>query len=247
MTFSSILSAIKNAASSRIRRGKSTEQASQPTPKVAPASRGLDFFREIFLKHGATYVPEGVNILGIVDEAKPGRYNDFTFAAVNGQLMDLGECTWEPGLHFAGKPMVPEGTAHLCRGWQPDVWMLGKHGVGILGWEHFALVNWGNVRPVRYYRDGNRNSLIDSDECQVVEGVIATNFHRGDNGTQKGFPDEIGAYSAGCPNVRYWNTHQMFMDAVRACPDFQLCGELYWRAGFLLLGVEDVDIARLRG
>lgn len=217
------------------------------SPKLEPAIHpleltGVDYLRSIFARWGMPWVDDGVNILGIVDESNPGLYNDRTFAAIDGVLYDLGECTWEPGIHYTVKPMVRDGCAHLCKGPQIGIWRRGVHAPGT-AFAHEALINWGAVKPVRYWRDGNKNSVQDIDEMEVITAVIATNFHRGDNYTNSG-KDQIGVYSAGCPNVRSWEVFDKFIDAIDRSPYVQ-ANKSAARFGALILDTGDVRLKNL--
>ena len=98
--------------------------------------------------------------------------------------------TVDPGLHYLLNPMNARGTAIMAEGYHRGIWTLGKHK------GYAALVQ---VKPAVFYRDYNKNRVLDYKTDRMETAIIGANLHRG-------HPDvavaKVGQYSAGCQVVQ---------------------------------------------
>jgi hypothetical protein len=95
--------------------------------------------------------------------------------------------TTNPGRYYLENPehwFSPEGVAVMAPGQYLDAYRVGLHRGSL------ALIQ---DRPVRYYRDGDKDAQPTPDPANLKEGVIALNIH----GPSQDSSD-IGAQSAGC-------------------------------------------------
>lgn len=77
-------------------------------------------------------------------------------------------CETEPGLPYLLKPMNAKGTAILAPGQYRRAWQRGLHR------GRPALVQ---ARPVRVYRDADRDAQVEVDPATLDEGVFGINIH----------------------------------------------------------------------
>lgn len=110
--------------------------------------------------------------------------------------------TTEPGEYYMRKKLGnPKGTAILVPGQYRGCWMIGKH-----NGKYDALVQ---CRPVKVYRDGNKDDIYDLNPETIKEGIFGINIHRSnENFTRK----TIDMYSAGCQVFSNPKDFRSFMD-----------------------------------
>lgn len=96
--------------------------------------------------------------------------------------------TSDPGVFYRENPLNVKGTAILCAGQHRGAWRFGLHRN-----KYEALVQH---KPVKVWRDSNRDSVLDLDVPFRVahEGLHGINFHRS---STKG-STKVGKWSAGC-------------------------------------------------
>lgn len=81
--------------------------------------------------------------------------------------------TTDPGVYYmVHKLLNSSGCGILARGQYRGVWILGKH-----AGRYEAFIQRGN--SVRYYRDRNRDNIMDFDPETIQEGYVGCNMHHG--------------------------------------------------------------------
>ena len=110
------------------------------------------------------------------------------------------QSTCDPGNRWMTEPMRRAGCAVMVAGVQyRGLWALGLHRGKIP-----ALVQVGSCK---YYRDNNRDKIMDLDPATIRDGVVGLNCHPAGADSQK-----IGLWSAGCQVV----ANQQEMDLLLA-------------------------------
>lgn len=110
-------------------------------------------------------------------------YKDHT-----GWIKKLYKITTEPGTYYMQKELGnPKGTAILVPGQYRGCWKIGKH-----NGQYNALVQ---QKPVKVYRDGNKDDIYDMYSQVIHEGLFGINIHRSNQGFTRATVD---MYSAGC-------------------------------------------------
>jgi hypothetical protein len=121
--------------------------------------------------------------------------------------MELFAATTDPSARELIKPSFPEaqrgGTAILVEGQYRGAYQLGTHGAGT--WRHQALVQ---VRPLKIYRDANRDEILNLNPAQITEGNYGINIHMAHPTVPL---KRISGYSAGCQVVQDPPEYQRFM------------------------------------
>lgn len=105
-----------------------------------------------------------------------------------GWIKKLYKITTEPGTYYMQKELGnPKGTAILVPGQYRGCWKIGKH-----NGKYDALVQ---QKPVKVYRDGNKDDIYDMYNEVIHEGLFGINIHRSNQGFTRATVD---MYSAGC-------------------------------------------------
>ena len=93
--------------------------------------------------------------------------------------------TTDPGLSSITNAISSKGCAILAPGQYRSCWKLGYH-----KGKYEAIVQY---KPVKVYRDNNKDKVYDFDSKTIEEGIFGINIHKaGDNSTI------VNGWSAGC-------------------------------------------------
>jgi hypothetical protein len=116
-----------------------------------------------------------LNLVGIRSDA----WSTNTFDDLVGYLTQDDHGAWisrlfaattDPGQHYLKTPTRVEGTAILVHGQY-----LNSHSIGRHKGQYEALVQ---VRPMRFWRDRDKDEEFDFDPDTVEESIIGCNIHR---------------------------------------------------------------------
>lgn len=142
-----------------------------------------------------------INIFGIRSaDMTPDVFNDFVCLMwkYNGKwTTKIYEATTDPGLYYLENPLNVNGTAIMVPGQYS-----GAYGIGLHGGKYEAL---RQKKPMKYYRDNNRDSEFDLNESEIFEEIGYTNIHHA-SFTAKS--SQVGKWSAGCnviADINEWN------------------------------------------
>lgn len=162
----------------------------------------LESLKKILMKKNYIWDPE-FNLIGIrALDNTAGEFNDWICIVYKDSLVDVYECTTDPGIFYLQNPTNVNGTAVLPEGQHKGIWSLGQH----KGYE--ALVQ---ARVLSVYRDKNKDVKVDT-VGKLFNDVAGLNCHRGhETWTRAGLrylgnvfkTIKVGKYSAGCQVVAY--------------------------------------------
>lgn len=151
----------------------------------------------ILRRKGYSYFTKGyynLNIIGIRknnNNVITNKYDDILvvmYRTRTGLKTVYFNITTEPGDYYMRKKLGnPKGTAILVPGQYRGCWKLGKH-----KGEYEALVQ---AKPVKVYRDGNKDNIYDMFPQTINEGLFGINIHRSNEGFTR---QTVDMYSAGC-------------------------------------------------
>ena len=144
-----------------------------------------------------------LNIIGVRrKDGTPNQFDDYLCVIYkeNGEwLVKTWAVTTDPGLFWLGHPMKVSGTAILVPGQYRGSHRIGKH-----QGKYPALCQ---RKPVRVYRDRNKDDVLDMDPETIEEGLFGINIHKaGVASTQ------VNKWSAGCQVFSRANNFNDFMD-----------------------------------
>lgn len=151
-------------------------------------------FSKILVDKGYVYFNKGKYNLNIIGVRKSGdkvtnNFDDFIvveYIDMYGiKTREVFAATTDPGLSSIVNPISSKGCAILAPGQYRSCWKLGYH-----KGKYEAIVQY---KPVKVYRDNNKDKVYDFDSKTIEEGIFGINIHKaGDNSTI------VNGWSAGC-------------------------------------------------
>lgn len=151
-------------------------------------------FSKILVNKGYAYFNKGKYNLNIIGVRRTGtkvtnQFDDFIvveYIDMYGiKTREVFAATTDPGLSSITSPISSKGCAILAPGQYRSCWKLGYH-----KGKYEAIVQY---KPVKVYRDNNKNKVYDFDSKTIEEGIFGINIHKaGDNSTI------VNGWSAGC-------------------------------------------------
>lgn len=169
-------------------------------------------FQKILKKKGYAYFNTGqynLNIIGIrADNNKvTNKYDDYIvveYKSARGAEQLIYSITTEPGKYYMQTKLGnSKGTAILVPGQYRGCWQIGKH-----NGKYKALVQ---CKPVKVYRDGNKNDIYDLNPETIDNGLFGINIHRSNEAFTR---STIDMYSAGC---QVFNNPSNFTTFMNVC------------------------------
>jgi len=134
-----------------------------------------------------------LNLVGIrTDDDRANTFNDrlcCVYRDEHGWVTRSWSITTDPGTYWRTNPMRVRGTAIMAPGQYRGAYRLGRH-----RGRYPALVQTGG--PVGYYRDGNRDQVLDMNPDSMGQGYLGLNIHRAS--LRAGGSDTVDRWSAGC-------------------------------------------------
>ena len=120
------------------------------------------------------------------------------------------DCTTDPGTHWVENIMRKDGVAILKPGQYRGSHIIRKH-----QGRYEAL---GQDRPVKVYRDDNRDHMYNLYESAVQEGLFGINIHRATKYAGKK-STQVDKWSAGCQVIAANDDWKLFMKICRKSRD----------------------------
>jgi len=152
----------------------------------------LDVIKEYKLKGYAFFEqPYSMNIYAIRNKVQaPNKFNDILGVIYNNGLTPVNvqmPATVDPGTHWLLNPMDRGGAAAIIPGQYRGLWRLSK----FKGTD--ALLQ---IRPIRVYRDNNKDARFDYHISSATEGDYGIFLHQ--HFQKVDIATEINTSSAGC-------------------------------------------------
>jgi len=116
--------------------------------------------------------------------------------------------TTDPGQYWIENPISKDGTAILVPGQYR-----GSHMIGLHQGKYEAL---RQKKPVKVYRDNDKDLEYDTDEDTIKEGIYGINIHRSNPYDQSYY---VNKWSAGCQVFKKVADFHEFMDVCRKAKD----------------------------
>lgn len=140
--------------------------------------------------------PDSINIIGIRNNNSTNEFDDVICVAWidskdSKQKVEYFPCTTKSGKHWLLNPINSSGTAILVEGQYRGAYKIGIHNRSRPSASYEALEQ---VKPMKYYRDGNKDSKHDY-SGKIYEGIYKTNIHRA---AESGWSKFVDKWSAGC-------------------------------------------------
>jgi|TARA_R110001592_G_scaffold119939_4_gene323622 hypothetical protein len=175
-----------------------------------------------------------VNIVGIrnsqTENRITNRFDDkitLSYKDLNGKWkFHCFDCTTDPGIYWAENLLNPNGVAIL----KPGQYR-GSHKVGLHQGKYEAL---RQKKPLKVYRDGNKDKEYDLLEENVKEGIYGINIHRA-TAREHGKSTQIDKWSAGCQVIAANDDFKLFMEVCKKAAGI-------WGNSFTYTLIESKDI-----
>ena len=195
--------------------------------EAAMASKGYKYFTG----NGKDY---DVNIIGVRNSDTKGRVTNAFDDCVTLSYKLEGEwkfhcfqATTDPGSHWEENLLNKKGVAIL----KPGQYR-GSHKLRLHQGKYLAL---GQQKPVKVYRDNNRDGKYDLLEENIDEGIFGINIHRA-TGRAGGKSIRVDKRSAGCQVIAANDDWHEFLDVCQAAREI-------WGNSFTYTLLESKDIA----
>jgi hypothetical protein len=154
-----------------------------------------------------------LNIIGIRNASSEGKVTNRFDDKMTLSYMEKGiwkfhmfDCTTDPGAHWVENILSDKGVAILKPGQYRGSHIIRKHQN-----RYEAL---GQHKPMKVYRDNNRDSNYDLDEKTIEEGIFGINIHRATKYAGKK-STQIDKWSAGCQVIASNDDWNLFMNICR--------------------------------
>ena len=133
-----------------------------------------------------------LNIIGVRSANRTANAfdDDFYFIyrdGTNQQIVKHFKGTTDPGLDSLQKCENSKGCAIMVPGQYVGLWKLGLH-----KGQYEALVQ---SNPVKVYRDGDKDAILDLNHQTIDSGIFGINFH---HANMTAVSTLVGGWSAGC-------------------------------------------------
>ncbi len=195
--------------------------------EAAMASKGYKYFTG----NGKDY---DVNIIGVRNSDTKGRVtNAFDDCVTLSYKLDgewkfhCFQATTDPGSHWEENLLNKKGVAIL----KPGQYR-GSHKLRLHQGKYLAL---GQQKPVKVYRDNNRDGKYDLLEENIDEGIFGINIHRA-TGRAGGKSIRVDKWPAGCQVIAANDDWHEFLDVCQAAREI-------WGNSFTYTLLESKDIA----
>lgn len=155
-----------------------------------------------------------VNIVGVrnaeTNGAVTNKFDDHVTISYKDEKGDWHfycfDATTDPGSHWTQKEILnKDGVAILKEGQYR-----GSHMIGLHQGKYEAL---RQKKPVKVYRDGDKDSTYDFIEENVKEGIYGINIHRATS-REGGKSVQVDKWSAGCQVIAANADFKLFMEIV---------------------------------
>ena len=154
-----------------------------------------------------------VNIIGIRNSETGGKvtnkFDDWvtlSYKDENGKwFYHEFEATTDPGSHWEKNLLNKDGVAILVPGQYR-----GSHTIGLHQGKYEALKQ---QKPLKVYRDKNKDGVYDFSEESIKEGIYGINIHRATS-REGGKSIQIDKWSAGCQVIAANDDFKLFMELV---------------------------------
>ena len=192
--------------------------------EAAMASKGYKYFT------GGDF---DVNIIGVRNTETKGRVTNAFNDCVTISYKEDGEwkfhcykATTDPGSHWEKNLLNKKGVAIL----KPGQYR-GSHKLRLHQGKYLAL---GQQKPVKVYRDNNRDGKYDLLEESIDEGLFGINIHRA-TGRAGGTSIRVDKWSAGCQVIADNDDWHQFLDICQTAREI-------WGNSFSYTLLESKDI-----
>lgn len=189
-------------------------------------------FEAILKKKGYVYFDKGAFNLNLIGVRASGNKITNAFDDVlvviykdknNNTIKRCFSFTTDPGLYYMKNNLSPKGCAIVKEGQYRGLWKVGLH-----QGKYRALVQ---NKPIKVYRDNNKDNYYDLLPNKIEEGVFGINLHKAGKDSI-----QVDKWSAGCQVISSSLEFDHFMELV----DKQIKNEMGNTFTYTLLNESDL-------
>lgn len=155
----------------------------------------IELIKKVLAKKNYLFFENGqfnLNLIGIRTKGTTaGKYDDYMVAIYKDKtdkwILKHWNFTTDAGTHWLKNPMNRKGTALLVPNQYRSTWTIGLH-----QGKYKALTQ---LKPVKVYRDNDKDLILDFDPKTIDEGMFGINIHRSNPLTASKNNEK---WSAGC-------------------------------------------------
>jgi hypothetical protein len=195
----------------------------------------IDIIKKVLSNKGYVFFENGqynLNIIGIRSNKKEaGSFDDYITCIYkdsnNNWICKYWKATTDAGTYWLSKPMNQSGTALLV----PNQYR-GVYKIGMFKSRYKCLVQ---SKPMKVYRDNNRDKIQDYDPKTIQEGIFAIQIHKSNPILASSINDK---WSAGCQVFSSAKDFNEFMSFVEKAASI-------WGDSFTYTLIEEKDFANV--
>ena len=169
----------------------------------------IDNVRSVMEKKGYRFFESGIYNLNIVGVRRStveiNKFDDYLLLIYktypSNWVFKTYPSTTDPGMYWLLNPTNPEGTAILIPDQYRSTWKIAKH-----QGKYEALCQ---RKPVKVWRDDNRDRVLDFYSWPEDEGYFGINIHRSNPYTES---SQVDKWSAGCQVFKKAANFKEFMN-----------------------------------
>ena len=169
----------------------------------------IDNVRAVMEKKGYRFFESGIynlNIIGVRrSTVEINKFDDYLLliykTSPSNWVFKTYPITTDPGTYWLQNPTNPKGTAILIPGQYRSTWKIAKH-----QGKYEALCQ---RKPVKVWRDDNRDRVLDFYSSPEDEGYFGINIHRINPYTES---SQVDKWSAGCQVFKKAANFKEFMN-----------------------------------
>ena len=169
----------------------------------------IDNVRAVMEKKGYRFFESGIynlNIIGVRrSTVEINKFDDYLLliykTSPSNWVFKTYPITTDPGTYWLLNPTNPKGTAILIPGQYRSTWKIAKH-----QGKYEALCQ---RKPVKVWRDDNRDRVLDFYSSPEDEGYFGINIHRSNPYTES---SQVDKWSAGCQVFKKAANFKEFMN-----------------------------------
>ena len=169
----------------------------------------IDNVRAVMEKKGYRFFESGIynlNIIGVRrSTVEINKFDDYLLliykTSPSNWVFKTYPITTDPGTYWLLNPTNPKGTAILIPGQYRSTWKIAKH-----QGKYEALCQ---RKPVKVWRDDNRDRVLDFYSSPEDEGYFGINIHRSNPYTES---SQVDKWSAGCQVFKKVDNFKEFMN-----------------------------------
>ena len=169
----------------------------------------IDNVRTVMEKKGYRFFESGIynlNIIGVRrSTVEINKFDDYLLliykTSPSNWVFKTYPITTDPGTYWLLNPTNPKGTAILIPGQYRSTWKIAKH-----QGKYEALCQ---RKPVKVWRDDNRDRVLDFYSSPEDEGYFGINIHRSNPYTES---SQVDKWSAGCQVFKKAANFKEFMN-----------------------------------